>query len=122
MNATRALTRSRYALSVLLGLLAPLHARAGEPPDEAAASTGLERAMVHFERCHWVQAFEELALLADAGHPDAARIALMMRTHGTRLFGHHFVAGAAQRDRWLDAATGDVRRGAARAGGATAAK
>ena len=106
MNATHALTRSRYALSVLLALVWPTPTRAEELPSAPTASNDLARAMANYERCDWVQAFNDLALLADAGNAEAARIALLMRAHGTRLFGHHFVVGALRSERWLNAASG----------------
>jgi hypothetical protein len=45
-------------------------------------------------------AFEELARLADAGHPEAARSAVLMATRGPRLFGQAFAASPSQRERW----------------------
>ena len=102
MNATGALESSRATLLMLLALLWPLAAVAADRPSPAPAT--LDRAMAHYERCQWVQAFDELMPLADAGHREAARIALLMRAHGPRLFGHNFVVGSAQRQRWLDTA------------------
>jgi len=63
-----------------------------------------EQAMVGYERQHFVAAFEALARLADAGHPEAARIALLMRAHGPRLFGQRFEVDPARRTAWLEAA------------------
>jgi hypothetical protein len=108
MNATHALTRSVYALSALWALVWPAPTRAGELPSAPAAHSDLARAMASYERCDWVQAFNDLAILADAGNAEAARIALLMRAHGTRLFGQHFVVGALRSQRWLDAASGEV--------------
>jgi hypothetical protein len=108
MNATHALTRSRYAPSVLLALVWPARTRAEGPPSASVASKDLARAMANYERCDWVQAFNDLALLADSGDAEAARIALMMRAHGTRLFGQHFVVGTLRSERWLNAASGEV--------------
>ena len=48
----------------------------------------------------WQQAFTRLAELADAGHPVAARIALLLVRRGTRLFGGSFRASAQQLASW----------------------
>ena len=110
MNATHAFTRSRYALSVLLAIVWPASTQAAELPKAPAPSNDLARAMASYERCDWVQAFSDLALLADEGNAEAARIALLMRAHGTRLFGHHFAVGALRSERWLKAASGTAAR------------
>ena len=99
MDAIHEFARSRSALSVLLAHFWTVPARAEELP---TTSSNLEVAMAHFDRCEWVEAFNELAPLADAGNAQAARIALMMRAHGSRLFGHHFVVGAVRLERWLE--------------------
>ena len=69
----------------------------GTPP----LGKALDPAMAHYERCDWAQAYGALVPLADAGDPDAARIALLMRAHGSRLFGHTFSASPTQREHWL---------------------
>jgi hypothetical protein len=73
------------------------------------ADVPFDEAMLHLEHCRWPQAFERLAALADDGHADAARIALLMRVHGTRLFGQSFHVPEARRQRWLDAAAAHRR-------------
>ena len=96
--------------SAAVGLSAPL---ALAQPLTAAEATAVhfDAAMLHLERCQWPQAFQRFAALADAGHDQAARIALLMQAHGTRLFGGRFSADASRRERWLDvaAAPGPVR-------------
>jgi len=54
------------------------------------------------ERC-WQTAFMSLAELADDGHPQAARVALVFARRGTSLFGGTFHATAQQRSRWEQA-------------------
>ena len=81
----------------------PASAAALEPPTPSA-EVRFEAAMIEMERCHWPAAFERLAELADSGHGQAARIALLMQAHGTRLFGGSFRAEPARRRQWLDAA------------------
>ena len=89
--------------SAVLGLSAPL--ALAQPSAEVEASTvHFDLAMQHLERCQWSLAFQRFAALADAGHDQAARIALLMQAHGTRLFGGRYAADASRRERWLDVA------------------
>ena len=89
--------------SAVLGLSAPLASAQPSAPAEAA-TVHFDVAMQYLERCQWPQAFQRFAVLADAGHDQAARIALLMQAHGTRLFGGRYTAEASRRERWLDAA------------------
>ena len=76
-------------------------------PAEATASappSAFDRAIEHVAHARWLAAFTEMARLADAGHPAAARIALLMATRGPRLFGRAFPASSSQRRRWQDVA------------------
>ena len=70
----------------------------------ATASTERTRrfgeAMRLMEDGHWRQAFTRLAELADVGHPQSARIALLLVRYGTRLFGGSFRASAQQLESW----------------------
>ena len=63
-----------------------------------------ELAMSRYERCHWQQAFTLLAMLADEGHAQAARTALLMHSHGPTMYGLEFAAAPERRGRWLSAA------------------
>jgi hypothetical protein len=72
-----------------------------DTPRTPPVGSGLEQAMEHYERCGWAQAYGALVPLADAGDREAARIALLMRAHGSRLFGHTFAASPSQREHWL---------------------
>lgn len=89
-------------LALALALVAGGPARA--QPVTATAPT-FERAMADYEQQRFAPAFDALAGLADAGHRDAARIALLMLAHGPRLYGQRFEADPARRVRWVDAAT-----------------
>ena len=64
------------------------------------APFAFDRAIEHFAHGHWSEAFEALVPLADAGHREAARIAMLMTTRGPRLFGRAFPASPSQRNRW----------------------
>ena len=63
----------------------------------------LVEAMRLLEGGQWQQAFKRLAELADAGHPQAARIALLLVRRGSRLLGGSFRAGMQQRQCWMQA-------------------
>ncbi len=90
-------TPSARALIVALALsCAALPACA----QDADASTAFDAAMLAYERNHWPQAYAALARLADGGHPEAARIALQMWTHGARLYRTDFVATSQQVAFW----------------------
>lgn len=71
----------------------------GEPP-RAVQPAGFEQAHAHYEAGHWAAAYAAFATLADAGHREAARIALQMRLFGPRLYGQAFMAGPHQLQRW----------------------
>ena len=62
-----------------------------------------------YERCQWAAAFEQLAGLADAGHTEAARIALPMQRFGPAMYAARFSSSAQhhqhQHQRWLALAT-----------------
>ena len=87
-------------------------ARSRDRIPEATRTTSpsaFDRAIEHFAHGRWKAAFEELIPLADAGHPEAARIAMLMAIRGPRLFGQAFPASPAQRERWQGAADPEVR-------------
>lgn len=75
---------------------------AGQSPLDASAR--FEAAMTQYEQCRWPQAYAQLAALADASHPQAARVALLMSRFGPALYGTRLEASAQQRQRWLAAA------------------
>lgn len=91
-------------LALALALVAGTGSPARAQPVAATAPT-FERAMADYEQQRFTPAFEALAGLADVGHRDAARIALLMLAHGPRLYGQRFEADPARRVRWVDAAT-----------------
>ena len=102
-----AIGKAVHALRVSAALALAMHVSVPAVAQSPAADPPRSRfdlALLHLERCQWPQAFSQLSALADEGHAEAARIALLMRAHGPRLFGHTFVADVARRERWLDAA------------------
>ena len=91
----------------------PFFIRATAKPASWIASSSLARTAHTRPRAHrfddamrlmedgrWQTAFTLLAQLADAGHPQAARIALLFVRRGALLFGGHYCASAPQRERW----------------------
>ena len=57
-------------------------------------------AMALLEDGRWQHAFMRFAALGDAGHPPAARIALLMVRRGTRLFGGTYRASVQRLEAW----------------------
>jgi len=93
---------SPCATAIALALacsLAPTLALSQTAAADPAASR-FAAAMQHYETNHWPQAYAAMAALADQGHPEAQRVALLMWHHGRALYGTSFSATAAQRQRW----------------------
>jgi hypothetical protein len=60
----------------------------------------LRAAMETYQAQMWPQAYAELAALADAGDPSAARVAAMMARQGPLLFGQRFEVSPERLARW----------------------
>jgi hypothetical protein len=82
------------------------------PVAQAQMPTAFDVAMDAYAHQRFRDAFDGLARLADEGHADAARIALLMVAHGPRLFSQRFHIPTAQRQQWLDLASAQARRAA----------
>lgn len=74
--------------------------REGIDAHHPARASAFDQALTEYTQLHYHAAFDALARLADRGHPDAARIALQMSEHGTRLYGGCYGASDATRKRW----------------------
>lgn len=72
---------------------------ASQRPENEALPT-IDDARLLYERNQWRPAFEAYSRLADAGDPEAARVALMMSTHGPGLYGTVLPAGPQRIERW----------------------
>ena len=83
----------------------PLPAVSIVRPSSTAKTSGstFDRAVGRLEAGAWSEAYAMLAGLADAGHPIASRLALLLTQRGTRLFGGQYPSTARQRTRWLQA-------------------
>jgi hypothetical protein len=68
-----------------------------------APSSDFDEAMSLMESGRWEAAFERMARLADAGHAQAARLALLFVRRGTALFGGAYPATPEQRQAWQTA-------------------
>ena len=66
----------------------------------------LRAAMETYQSKMWPQAYAQLAALADAGDPAAARVAAMMARQGPLLFGQRFDVTPARLARWDQAMRG----------------
>lgn len=66
-----------------------------------APEPGFELALRLLEAGRWDEAFVALAVLANQGHPAAARIAMTMVCRGRSLFGGCFLASRAEQAQWL---------------------
>lgn len=62
-------------------------------------------AMRLYHEDHYAAAYSRLAELADAGHAESARIALLMLRHGPGLYASQWSAPRERVQRWLDLAT-----------------
>ncbi len=80
------------------------------PSAHAQPPTLFDSAMEAYAHQHFRDAFDGLARLADGGHADAARIALLMVVHGPRLFSQRFEIAPARRQQWLDLASSPTAR------------
>ena len=72
----------------------------GAAPERRNAAARLQRALHALQQSRWDEAFSQLTPLADEGHPQAARLALLFAQRGTRLFGGRYEASAAQQRAW----------------------
>ncbi len=90
---------SRNPVSPFSGAMTDMRiARPADRVDEPAA--GFDEAIRLMAKGRWDASFTRLAELADGGHPQAARIALLFVRRGTLLFGGTFHASAGQRRCW----------------------
>lgn len=62
-----------------------------------------EHALALMQDSCWRDAFDALAELADEGHAQAARLALLLVQRGARLFGGSYPASGSRREAWMRA-------------------
>ena len=90
-------TSSPFIPHVLAALLLCANASAADVASDAA----FNNAMAHYRDGKLAGAYGRFAALADQGHPEAARIALVMLRHGAKLYGHDWGASQSQIDHWM---------------------
>lgn len=98
-NPCKNLLNPLCACAVALLALLPLTLQA-EPSPPRGQQRAYAEAQAEYDVGHYAAAFDGFAALADAGHVDAARIALLMQRHGASLYGMRFAAGPKQLGRW----------------------
>jgi hypothetical protein len=81
-----------------IGLLCT--ATAAPAADASKAETAFEEAMTHYKQGKWSGAYGRFAALADHGHAEAARIALLMLRHGPQMYGSDWGASQPQINQW----------------------
>lgn len=96
-------TRNSLLLSpVLAALLLCAQATAATPAANApSVQAAFDDAMDQYREGRWSAAYGRFAALADQGHAEAARIALLMLRYGARLYGHHWGASQPQINEWM---------------------
>lgn len=102
--------RTNKTLSAaLLGLALTLSVASHSVAAEVTSPTiALDAAMQDYESSRWNQAFEKLAMLADAGNADAARIAVLMSRNGQALYKQQFAVEGSRLKAWLDLASSSL--------------
>jgi hypothetical protein len=93
---------SRFILNVLAALFLCTNAAAATPSGEAVRSEAqFSEAMDLYSLGKWAAAYGRFAALADQGHAEAARIALLMLRHGSKLYGASWGASQPQINQWM---------------------
>lgn len=78
--------------------------------DAASAEAAFNDAMAQYSDCRWADAYSRFAVLAEQGHAEAARIALLMLRHGPALYRHEWSGSPAQVTRWATLAARSLAR------------
>ena len=60
-----------------------------------------DAAMQAYDDCHFAIAYDRLTVLADGGHVEAARIALLMTRYGPQLYGNQWSASSYKIENWI---------------------
>lgn len=98
-------TPNRWSVTLCTVALAALVTMNAAPAAAVGADDAFVAAMQRYDEGRYALAYGRLVALADAGHPEAARVALMMLRYGPQLFGAAWSATPGQVDRWLAAAS-----------------
>lgn len=97
----------RFTFSLLLPqvvaiLLLCADATAATPPMNVTSSdVAFSDAMEQYQQGRWSAAYGRFVALADQGHAEAARIALLMLRHGVKMYGNDWSASQPQINEWM---------------------
>ena len=97
MNLLRKFAPTAFAAAFALTVAGP--SRAAPTDDDRFVG-----AMQLYHDCHYSAAYGRLAQLADGGHPEAARIALLMVRLGPQLYRNEWSATQNQIHHWIETA------------------
>jgi hypothetical protein len=87
---------------LLAAVLVCANASAATPASRLASSdAAFNDAMEQYREGRSSAAYGRFARLADQGHAEAARIALLMFRHGPKLYGHDWGASQPQLRQWM---------------------
>lgn len=75
-------------------------ATAATAADAAKSETAFTEAMTQYKQGKWSGAYGRFATLADHGHAEAARIALIMLRNGATMYGSDWGASQPQIQQW----------------------
>ena len=89
-----------HAVAILLLYAAAATATATAPINVASSDVAFNRAMDQHKQGHWSDTYRRFSELADEGDPEAARIALLMFRHGSKMYGGDCGASQAQIHQW----------------------
>jgi len=95
MNLLRKLATTAFAAAFALTVAGPSRA---DPTDDDR----FVGAMQLYHDCHYSAAYGRLAQLADGGHAEAARIALLMVRLGPQLYHNEWSATRNQIEHWIE--------------------
>lgn len=93
---------ARFLFNVLAAALLCGNAAAATSPANASVTEArFADAMDLYSVGKWSAAYGRFAALADQGHAEAARIALLMLRYGAKMYGHDWGASQPQIDHWI---------------------
>jgi hypothetical protein len=95
--------QSKYNALLISIMAVCLHCTAAEANSAGASKSDMAftEAMTQFKQGQWSGAYGRFAALADHGHPEAARIALVMLRNGETMYGSKWGASQPQIDKWM---------------------
>lgn len=101
LHMKRRITPTRIILHLVAAFLLCGNAAAATPVDAARFETVFNEAMELYSVGRWSAAYGRFAALADQGHAESARIALLMLRYGSRLYGRDWGASQPQINQWM---------------------